>query len=66
MLSGDVMHFQSNWDGRRVPVDNYDKAQSVGSMEKIAGILEEKHEQLWINHDKPSSDARRQAPEFYE
>jgi hypothetical protein len=21
---------------------------------------------LWINHDKPSSDARRHAPEFYE
>ena len=30
------------------------------------GIAEEKHAQLWINHDKSSSDARRHAPEFYD
>jgi N-acyl homoserine lactone hydrolase len=66
VLSGDVAHFQSNWDNRRVPDFNYDKAQSLASMEKIARVLSEKHAQLWINHDKPSSDARRHAPEFYE
>jgi len=66
VLSGDVVHFQSNWDNRRVPGFNYDKDQSLASMEKIARILEDKHAQLWINHDKPSSDARRHAPEFYE
>jgi len=66
VLSGDVVHFQSNWDNRRVPDFNYDKAQSAASMEKIARALDEKHAQLWINHDKPSSDARRHAPEFYE
>jgi N-acyl homoserine lactone hydrolase len=66
VLSGDVVHFQSNWDNRRVPAFNADKAQTLGSMEKIAHIVEEKHAQLWINHDKPSSDARRHAPEFYD
>lgn len=66
VLSGDLVHFESNWDNRRVPEFNYDKAQSTASMEKIARILEEKHAQLWINHDKPSSDARRHAPEFYQ
>jgi N-acyl homoserine lactone hydrolase len=66
VLSGDVVHFQSNWDNRRVPDFNYDKAQSSASMEKIARVLDEKHAQLWINHDKPSSDARRHAPGFYE
>jgi N-acyl homoserine lactone hydrolase len=66
VLSGDVVHFQSNWDNRRVPDFNYDKAQSSASMEKIARVLDEKHGQLWINHDKPSSDARRHAPDFYE
>lgn len=66
VLSGDAVHFQSNWDNRRVPDFNYDKAQSSSSMEKIARVLREKHAQLWINHDKPSSDARRRAPEFYE
>jgi N-acyl homoserine lactone hydrolase len=66
VLSGDAVHFQSNWDNRRVPGFNTDKGQSSASMEKIAHILDEKHAQLWINHDKPSSDARRHAPEFHE
>jgi glyoxylase-like metal-dependent hydrolase (beta-lactamase superfamily II) len=66
VLSGDAVHFQSNWDNRRVPDFNVDKAQSLASMEKIARILDERHAQLWINHDKPSSDARRHAPEFYQ
>lgn len=66
VLSGDVVHFQSNWDHRRVPAFNYDKGQSVASMEKIAQVLSEKHAQLWINHDKPSSDVRRHAPAFYQ
>jgi N-acyl homoserine lactone hydrolase len=66
VLSGDVVHFQSNWDNRRIPGFNFDQAQSLASMEKIARILDEKHAQFWINHDKPSSDARRHAPEFYE
>jgi N-acyl homoserine lactone hydrolase len=65
-MSGDVVHFQSNWDNRRVPSFNADKALSVASIEKVARIMKEKHAQLWINHDKPSSDARRHAPEFYE
>ncbi len=66
MLSGDVAHFQANWDNRRVPGFNTDQAQSRASMEKIAGIIADRHAQLWINHDKPSSDARRHAPEFYQ
>lgn len=66
VLSGDVVHFQSNWENRRVPDSNYDRAQSLASMEKIARILDDKHAQLWINHDKPSSDVRRDTPEFYE
>jgi len=66
VLSGDVVHFQSNWDNHRIPGFNHDQAQSAASMDKIARILREQHAQLWINHDKPSSDARRHAPEFYD
>jgi glyoxylase-like metal-dependent hydrolase (beta-lactamase superfamily II) len=66
VLSGDAAHFESNWERRRVPAFNTDKAQSAVSMEKIARIIADKHAQLWINHDRPSSDARRHAPEFYE
>ena len=66
VLSGGVVHFRANWDNRRVPAFNDDKAQSLASMDKIARIVREKHAQLWINHDKPESDARRHLPEFYE
>jgi glyoxylase-like metal-dependent hydrolase (beta-lactamase superfamily II) len=66
VLSGDVVHFQSNWDNQRVPEFNVDRAASAASMEKIARVLKEKHAQLWINHDKPSSDARRHAPDSYD
>ncbi len=66
VLTGDAVHFQSNWDNRRIPGFNFDQAQSSASMEKVARILDEKHAQLWINHDKPSSDARHHAPEFYD
>jgi N-acyl homoserine lactone hydrolase len=66
VLSGDAVHFESNWEHRRIPAFNTDKAQSAASIEKIARVVADKHAQLWINHDKPSSDARRHAPEFYE
>jgi glyoxylase-like metal-dependent hydrolase (beta-lactamase superfamily II) len=66
LLTGDAVHFQSNWDNLRVPGFNADRQLSLASMDKLARIADEKHAQLWINHDKPSSDARRHAPEFYE
>ena len=65
LLTGDAAHFQSNWANRRVPGFNADR-ESLASMDKLARIADEKHAQIWINHDKPSSDSRRHAPEFYE
>ena len=66
LLTGDAVHFQSNWDNRIVPAFNADRQMSLDSMDKLARIADEKHAQLWINHDKSSSDARRHAPEFYD
>ncbi len=66
LLTGDAAHFQSNWDNRRVPGFNADREKTLASMDKLARIAAEKHAQVWINHDRPSSDARRHAPEFYE
>jgi N-acyl homoserine lactone hydrolase len=66
VLSGDAAHFQSNWDNRRVPGMNFNKEQTVASMQRIADILAKEHAQLWINHDKPQSDAQKKSPDFYE
>ncbi len=65
VLSGDAVHFKENWDNRRVPGPNFNKDQTLASMQRIADLMAEHHAQLWINHDKPQSDAQRHAPEFY-
>jgi glyoxylase-like metal-dependent hydrolase (beta-lactamase superfamily II) len=66
VLSGDAAHFQSNWDNRRVPGINFDNEQTIASMQRIADLLAQEHAQLWINHDKPQSDAQKKSPDFYE
>ncbi len=66
LLTGDAVHFKDNWDNRRVPAFNADKDQTIAAMQRIADFLAKEQAKLWINHDKPSSDARRHAPEFYE
>ncbi len=66
VLSGDAVHFKDNWDNRRVPSMNTSKEQTLASMQRIADILAKEHAQLWINHDKPQSDAQKKAPDYYE
>ena len=66
LLSGDAVHFRENWENRRVPARNFNQEQSLASMEKLAAILEREHATLWINHDKPQTDALAHSPEFFE
>ena len=66
LLSGDAVHFQENWENRRVPARNFNKEQSLASMQKLADILKREHATLWINHDKAQTDTLRHAPAFFE
>jgi N-acyl homoserine lactone hydrolase len=66
VLSGDAAHFKSNWDDKIVPGFNFDQAASAASMQRIAGLLAKYDAQLWINHDKPQSDAQTHSPQYYE
>src|SRR4029453_7503859 len=66
VLSGDAVHFQDNWTHKRVPSMNFNRDQTLASLQKIATILEERKAQLWINHDKPQSATLKYAPSFYE
>jgi glyoxylase-like metal-dependent hydrolase (beta-lactamase superfamily II) len=66
LLSGDAVHFQDNWDHRRVPENNFDKEQTVASMARLATIMTEHKAELWINHDKAQRDGQRLAPQFYD
>ena len=66
ILSGDMVHLQDNWDQRRVPAFNFDREQSLKSMEKVAGIMAKTGAALWINHDKAQSDKIPKAPAYIE
>jgi glyoxylase-like metal-dependent hydrolase (beta-lactamase superfamily II) len=66
VLTGDAVHFRSNWDNRRVPAGNVDKEKTLASMNRLAELVAEHHAQLWINHDKQQSETIKHAPAFYE
>jgi glyoxylase-like metal-dependent hydrolase (beta-lactamase superfamily II) len=66
ILSGDVVHFQTSFDHRYVPGNNWNQQASLQSMDKIAAIMAKEHAQLWINHDQAQSDRQKKLPQFYE
>src|SRR5262245_59287367 len=66
VLSGDAVHFRSNWENRGVPDNNTDKSKTLTSMQRIADVLAKEKAQLWINHDKAQRDTLKLAPAFYE
>ena len=66
VLSGDAVHFKSNWENRGVPVNNFNKDQTLASMQKIADTLDKEKAQLWINHDKAQRDGLKMSPGFYD
>jgi hypothetical protein len=45
---------------------NFNKDQTVASMQKISDTLTRDMAQLWINHDKAQRDGQKMAPEFYD
>ena len=66
ILTGDAVHLYDNWVNRRVPSFNFDREQSLKSMDKIASVMEKHRAQLWINHDKAQSDTIPKAPAYVE
>ena len=66
VLSGDAVHFQSNWDNRRVPSINTDKDKTAASMQRIADVMAKEHAKLWINHDAAQRKTLKLAPAFYD
>lgn len=66
LLSGDAVHFKSNWENRGVPVNNFNQEQSKASMQRMAAIMAKENAQLWINHDKAQRDSQKMSPAFYD
>jgi N-acyl homoserine lactone hydrolase len=66
VLSGDVAHFQENFDLRRVPGFSFNRDWSIAAMDKVAAVMQKEKAQLWINHDNAQNATIRHAPEFYD
>ena len=64
ILSGDLTHFQSNWDNRRVPGMNFNADQTKSSMDKVAALIVTEKAQFWINHDKAQSAKMPRPPAY--
>jgi N-acyl homoserine lactone hydrolase len=66
VLSGDMVHFDENWNNKRVPARNFDRDLSLRTMERIEAFLAANKAALWINHDKAQSDSIPHAPQYVE
>jgi N-acyl homoserine lactone hydrolase len=66
ILTGDLVHFQYMWDNKVVPSFNFNKEQSLASIERVTRLVAEHKAQLWIGHDKDIAARVDRAPKFYE
>ena len=51
VLLGDAVHFHENYESNGVPGFNYDRAQSLASIERIKGIEKNLKATVIIQHD---------------
>ena len=66
LLTGDAAHFRDNFDNRRSPVQNFNKEQTIQSMDKIASVAAANRARIVINHDQQQTVTLPKAPAFME
>ncbi len=65
VLSGDLYHFSKNRENRGVPSFNFDKDQTLASMDRIEEFIEKKNATLWIQHEM-QHEGMKWSPEYYQ
>ena len=72
LLSGDAVHFRSNFDTRRIPriEGANDENQWLWSVplafERVAALISYYKAQLWVHHDIEDYKGRKFAPQYYD
>jgi N-acyl homoserine lactone hydrolase len=56
IISGDAAHFRENLDTNGVPAFNFDRAQTVASLERLKAIASNLHATIIIQHDARDID----------
>lgn len=64
ILSGDAVHFHENYDSDGVPAFNYDRAQTLASIDRIKKILANLKGTLIIQHDARDISKLPEFPAF--
>jgi N-acyl homoserine lactone hydrolase len=66
LLSGDLVHYTDNWVHKRVPSFNFDKVQSLKTMEEVETFLKANKATLWIQHDLEQNEKIKHSPAYYD
>ncbi len=66
VLSGDLFHTRKNRAGKVVPAFNFDRDQTLASMERVEAYLAEHGARLWIEHERDTYRDASLAPAFVE
>ncbi len=61
ILTGDVAHFEANYEHDLVPLGNANRANTVASIERIKGLAAHYHARVVIQH---AADVFQQMPRF--
>jgi N-acyl homoserine lactone hydrolase len=64
MLSGDMVHLDYSWKQRIAPSFNFDREQSLRTIDALKEYVGRTGTQLWINHDKAQHARIAKAPAF--
>ncbi len=64
LLSGDLYHFSENREFRRIPIFNYDVAQTKASMDAFEAFAAEKKAKVFLQHSKEDFEKMPKAPNF--
>jgi glyoxylase-like metal-dependent hydrolase (beta-lactamase superfamily II) len=56
VISGDAVHFRENYDNNGVPWFNFDRSQTLASIERLKGIVAAFKATLIIQHDARDID----------
>ena len=63
VISGDAVHFRENYENNGVPWFNYDRAQTLASIDRLKKIVANFKATLIIQHDARDIDKLPKFPE---
>ncbi len=63
LITGDAAHFRENWESDGVPIFNYDRAQTIASLERLKKIAANFKATVIIQHDARDVDKLPAFPE---